>query len=96
MCLILTCSLVAQLTFSQLGFVYETVCVSVCVCLPPAPSVSVSAAGCVSLAAPARHHGIQEGTAVRRKWDQRAGCYGLPVTTYKNNSSSSSKCVLVR
>lgn len=70
----------------------------VCVRLPPAPSVSVFAGGSGSLAAPARHRGIQEGTAVRRKWEQRAGCYGLPVTTYENTNmnSSSSKYVLVR
>lgn len=36
---------------------------SVCVCLPPVPSVSVSAAGCGSPSAPAKHHGIQEGTS---------------------------------
>lgn len=66
----LTCSPAAQQTFSHLECVCESVCVSVCVCLPPAPSVSVSAADCGSPAAPAKHHGIQEGTAVRRKWDQ--------------------------
>lgn len=36
---------------------------SVCVCLPPAPSVSVSAADSGSPSAPAKHQGIQEGTS---------------------------------
>lgn len=57
---------------------------------PPGPFASASAAGCGSPAAPARHHGIQEGTAVRRKWEQRDGCYGLPLTTNMNNGSDGS------
>lgn len=96
-CFILTHSPAARQTFSHLGCACESVCVSVCACRPPAPSVSVSAAGCGFPAAPAKHHGIQEGTAMRRKWDQRTGRYGLPLTTNENTTTSSrGKFALVR
>lgn len=59
-----------QQTSSQSVFASEHAYAS----LFPAPSVSVSVAECGSPSAPAKQHGIQEGRAMRRNWDQRAGC----------------------